>query len=615
MSKRLIVLTVLLCALLPRQVLAEGPAKLVYISPQPGARLVTPGTTIALRLDGPIALGAGDSALFHVAGEESGVHGGALVLADDRETLIFKPEQPFALGERVKVVIDRGLRTASGEVFEGLSLTFAISPKEPTSDLSPAQSLPDELGPQAVSPELPAPTVASADPATLPPDLPALTVTTLANGTSGGYLFLSTTNRWRPPYYLMIADDAGQPVYYKRVGSWAMDFKVQPNGLLTYFQGGKFYAMDSSYNIVDTFQPGNGYGAADGHDLQLLPDGHALLIIWDPQPVDMSQIVAGGVPTATVTGVVIQEQDAAKNVVFQWRSWDHFLITDSYDSVTSPRVDWTHTNAVELDCDGNLLISSRNLSEITKIDRKSGDIIWRLGGKNNQFTFINDSPPYFFYQHDIRRLPNGHITLFDNRNSPGNRPDLELLPHYSRAVEYALDERAKTATLVWQYRTTPDTFGSVMGNTQRLSNGNTVIGWGSGERLTEGEPDGSTAVEMKLPAGVNSYRTFRFPWHGYPTTQPALAVQFGNQSTTLIMSWNGATDISAYRIYAGDQPHPTTPIATQPRTGFETRVVLNTPPGVCRYYRVMPLDNNGWETRYSNEVTTCQYRYLPLLAK
>ena len=38
-----------------------------------------------------------------------------------------------------------------------------------------------------------------------------------------------------------------------------------------------------------------------------------------------------------------------------------------------------------------LMISSRHLNEITKISRTTGDIIWRFGGKNNQFTFVNDT--------------------------------------------------------------------------------------------------------------------------------------------------------------------------------------------------------------------------------
>ena len=85
------------------------------------------------------------------------------------------------------------------------------------------------------------------------------------------------------------------------------------------------------------------------------------------------------------------------------------------------------------------------LAEITKIDRYSGDIIWRMGGKNNQFTFVNESeefaPLYFMWQHDVRRLSTGHITLFDVG-------EINVRP-WSRVVEYELNESNKTATIVW----------------------------------------------------------------------------------------------------------------------------------------------------------------------
>src|SRR5262249_25533915 len=225
------------------------------------------------------------------------------------------------------------------------------------------------------------------------------------------------------------------------------------------------------------FATGNGY-FTDLHDLQILPNGHALMMSYDPQPVDMSAVVPGGNPNATVVGLVLQELDTDKNVVFQWRSWDHFAITDAPSpraTLTGPTVDYVHGNAIELDQDGNWLLSSRHMSEITKIDRQTGEIMWRLGlnALNNQFTFVGDDRG-FSHQHDIRRLPNGHITLFDNGNY--------LNPVYSRAVEYGLDEVNKVATLVWEHRNSPDVYSGFMGDAQRLEDGGTVIGWAAPSR-------------------------------------------------------------------------------------------------------------------------------------
>jgi hypothetical protein len=147
------------------------------------------------------------------------------------------------------------------------------------------------------------------------------------------------------------------------------------------------------------------------------------------------------------------------------------------------------------------MISSRHLNEITKINRTTGDIIWRMGGIHNQFTFVNDTIP-FRYQHCIRRIANGNIILFDNGNF--------RTPLFSRALEYQLDEVNKVATLVWQYRKTPDIYGQSMGSVQRLRNGNTLICWGQiNPNFTEVTPAGVIALQMSLPQGIYSYRVFR----------------------------------------------------------------------------------------------------------
>jgi hypothetical protein len=143
------------------------------------------------------------------------------------------------------------------------------------------------------------------------------------------------------------------------------------------------------------------------------------------------------------------------------------------------------------------------MDEITKISRTTGDVMWRLGGKHNQFTFLNDTLR-FTYQHDIRRLPNGNITLFDNGNFHA--------PPCSRAVEYKLDEQAKTAELVWEYRHVPCLQAAATGNVQRLPNGNTLISWGTEHTVTEVRPDASTALELNFSASFNTYRTLRYPW-------------------------------------------------------------------------------------------------------
>src|SRR6266540_4839057 len=109
--------------------------------------------------------------------------------------------------------------------------------------------------------------------------------------------------------------------------------------------------------------------------------------------------------------------------------------------------------------DGTLLISCRHMNEITKIDRQSGQILWRMGlnALNNMFKFPNDTRGWS-HQHDARILPNGHLTLFDNGNN--------LSPQYSRALEFALDEQNLVATKVWDRHHEPEAYSSFMGNVE-----------------------------------------------------------------------------------------------------------------------------------------------------
>jgi hypothetical protein len=124
--------------------------------------------------------------------------------------------------------------------------------------------------------------------------------------------------------------------------------------------------------------------------------------------------------------------------------------------------------------------------------------------------FVND-PISFSYQHDAKLLPNGHLTLFDNGNYH--------VPQFSRAVEYAIDETERTATLVWQYRLQPDVFGRLVGSVQRLPNGNTLICWGATTpSVTEVAADGSIVSDLRFDENVTTYRAFRFEW---PPVRPA----------------------------------------------------------------------------------------------
>ncbi len=491
--------------------------QLIYVSPMPGAVMVTPQTNIILRSKDLLnSTSISTQSLINVNGSVSGYHSGKIILSDDQKTLMFQPDIPFSLGEKVSVILNDGLSTLAGDKIKGKTFDFTISyggisnefKRQLVMNEIEKESLPQTNSVNPVAPKLNSIILNKVNGTKdLPDDFPAISVTQ-SNNPSPGYIFLSNfSNQKNNPYrnYLMILDNSGEPVFYKKMQNNCFDFKMHPTGLMTYFDSNtqKFYGMNSSFIVVDSFTCGNGY-VNDVHELLVLPNGNYWLLADDPEKVDMSQIVTGGNSNAIVTGIIIQELDKNGNVIFQWRTWDHFKITDAtHEDLTAATIDYVHSNAIDIDNDGNILLSSRHIDEITKINIQTGDIIWRLGGKNNQFNFLNDNDG-FSHQHAIRRLPNGDVTLFDDGNFHN--------PSYSRAVEYKLDEQNMTATLVWQYRNNPDIYAFAMGYVQRFNNGNTLVGWGTANTsVSEVQPDGTVALEMSLPPGQWSYRAFKFP--------------------------------------------------------------------------------------------------------
>jgi len=300
--------------------------------------------------------------------------------------------------------------------------------------------------------------------------------------------------------------------------------------------------------------------------------------------------------------MIYQELDRARDVVFEWRTWDHFQITDAIGvDFTADRIDYVHSNALVLDNDGNWLVSHRHLSEITKINRTTGDIVWRLGGKNNQFRFVNDinDSTGFHYQHDIRAMENGNYLLYDNGNFHS--------PPFSRAVEYQLDASGKTATVAWQYRNTPDIYGWFMGSAQRLPGGNTFISWGgtyenTDPTITEVHPDGSKAFELTIEDSTLTYRAFRFPWSGTAPKPEMWLGPFDDGTRTLTLNFDrfGDQTVDHYLVYRGWE---TGGFAEWDTTSANTMDVPGIENDVLNYFRVRAVYASGPKSLYSDQVS------------
>jgi hypothetical protein len=397
----------------------------------------------------------------------------------------------------------------------------------------------------------------------------------------------------------MILDESGALVWFKPLsrGTRAADFRMQSyegRPVLTWWQdplvtgavskSGEVIA-NSSYQTIATLRAGNGY-QPDLHEFQLTPRATALITVYDAINCDLSAV--GGHPDAAVADTLLQELDVRTGLVrYEWHSLDHIALAESYASPrrssTITPFDYFHINSIDVQPNGDLLISARNTWAAYDIDTHTGKVRWRLEGKRSSFTM--GSGTRTAWQHDARRQPDGSITFFDNGASPSVHTQ-------SRAIALRLDTATMTATLLRsQDHPTPLVAGS-QGNLQALANGDWMVGWGEVPYLSEFGTAGQLLFDAHLPSGYESYRVYRLPWTGHSGARPALSAARAGSTETLYASWNGASALAAWRVLAGASPATLAPLgASVARTGFETAIALAH--GTGPFVAVQALDAAG----------------------
>jgi hypothetical protein len=561
--------------------------KLQYIYPKPNSIYVNPEVSLILGFDKALTADQITSLDIRLTSLGHKIYTIHVIPVEQNKKLLIKHPEAFQPGETIMVSVNTG---QIGAGFD--SYSFKVSENTWKEDMrGPIYEQQKPTGFKTLKKQT---MTALDDSATVlngvsvPSDFPFYEPG-IEGETAPGYLFLSN---WSGNPYIMILENDGTPFYYQRVEATSIDFKLQPTGVLTrHISEGvsRYVSMDSNYHALDTFMCQNGYDT-DEHDIQLLDNGNALLIAIESRTIDMSAVVPGGQTEATVVGNHVQEIDSNNNVVFEFNCFDHFDITGAVEvDLTANYIDYVHMNSIAVDYDSNIVISSRNLSECTKIDRQTGDIIWRLGGKNNQFTF-DDPGDSIDYQHDIRPVPGvpDNYTIFDNGNNRG----------YTRVVEYHLDTTAMTATKVWEYRPDPDVLNQSMGSAQRLSNGNTLINWAAANlpKATEVNPAGDVLYEGNFLTNSAGYRTFRFEWNGY-LEEPYLIVEPLPEKTRLIFNKFGDTTVTEYRVYGGTSPSSEDLITSTTDTWVDIDSLEN---NQTYYFKVTAVNDEAVESGFSN---------------
>ena len=383
--------------------------------------------------------------------------------------------------------------------------------------------------------------------------------------------------------------------------------KYQGKPVLAWFEGavvaahgqGTYQIVDTRYRTIAQIQAQGGY-VGDLHELVLTPQGTALFTCYAP---DQGKIrVRGAVKTVPYWYGVVQEVDIATGkLLFQWRSDQHVPLDYSYvppGARLGGYWDYFHINAIAIDpLDQNLVISSRNTATLYKVNRKTGAVIWRMGGKHNQFRMGPGA--HFAFQHDVRMWPGGVMTLFDNEGGP---------PRFgpqSRALTLAVDEQRKRVQLIRADLHTPPIYSAALGSVQPLTGGNVFVGWGTSSYFTEYDSHGRVLFDGGFATGgtegAASYRAFLQPWNGLPTAPPDIAVVRSQGGATVYASWNGASTLARWVVLGGASHTELSPLGTANVAGFETGIPLSGSPAAIA---VSAVDADGRVLATSKTVTS-----------
>ena len=321
----------------------------------------------------------------------------------------------------------------------------------------------------------------------LPGDLPAY-VASGSSPTPGFVLFAAGT-------YGIVIDNTGRVVWYRQLSGPTLNFQAQPTGGYTTSPVATDSAnpepwveYDALGNQTRTLGCGRGLRSRF-HDLLAEQDGSFWIMCDETRIMDLSS--SGGMDSAAVTGTVIQHLGEDRSILFEWNPFDHFSITDVDSfSRSGATVNWTHGNALDLDEAGNLLVSFRSLSEITKINVSDGAVVWRMGGLANQFSFPGGQSP-FARQHGLRVLGPGMVQLLDNLGEPTG----------SRAERYQFDEQSRTASMVTSFSAPPAVTAQLGGTTQSLPGNRTLVAYGNANRVQEYDTSGAVVWEIQGSPG------------------------------------------------------------------------------------------------------------------
>jgi hypothetical protein len=567
----------------PAREIAEARANSLAVSPLPGTEDASPSTQISF-------LGETGTKVANVSvvGSRSGNHPGKVKPYSTGTGASFVPNKPFLAGEQVAVHALVGVGTETSN--KPVTTVFTIARQASISQAG----FPKEPGNKhAIQHYVSAPGLTPS----------TVTVTTAAKpGAASGDLFMAPYQGEGTPGQ-MISEQNGALVWFHPLpkGEESTNFQVQQyegKPVLTWWQGrilgvgfgqGEDVVYDNSYKQIATIRAGNGY-KADLHEVRLTSQGTAWIDEFDPIRMNLSSV--HGAKNGILTDGVVQEIDVKTGLVmWEWHALGHVPLTDSTlkPSNSSYPWDYIHVNSIDPGSFKDVLLSSRNMCALYDVDIRTGAFNWQIGGRHSTFKLGAGAKTYF--QHDAEWQPGGLISVFDNGASPPKEKQ-------SRGVLLKPNFANKTVTLTKAFTNpTHKLLAVAQGNMLGLPGGNWLMGYGNDPNFTEYSSSGEVLLDGTLGKGVQNFRTYLSPWSGHPAAPPAIAATRGASSVTVNTSWNGATDVASWQFLEGESPSVLVPLATVPKSGFETTATLTTPNVYVRassiYVESRALDANG----------------------
>ncbi len=393
----------------------------------------------------------------------------------------------------------------------------------------------------------------------------------------------------------LIVDRRGAPVWFRSLSSrmWATNVGVQRfdgKPALVWWEGevippgygtGEAVILDGAYRELTRVRASHGR-SIDLHELNLTREGTALFTCH-PLSVRADLSSVGGPRDGVVLESVIQEVDIRSGrLLFEWRGLDHVALSESFLPLGEPW-DYLHVNSIDVLPDGNLLVGARHTWALYKLDRRTGEVMWRLGGKRSDYAMGQGTQ--FRWQHDARLQPDGTITVFDDgANIDSSTPG----PPQSRGIVLRVDDTSHDVDLIQAYEHPTPVLAGAMGSMRRLPDGHIVLGWGDEPWTSEFAPDGTWLADVRFPSGAASYRSLSFEWTGRPAHPPSLAAD--RRRSTLYASWNGATGIAYWELLTGSSRRSLRPVGRVRTRGFETPIRISSSGG---YAAVAAIDGRG----------------------